>query len=164
MQNLNALFCNNIRGQFVKTTALPCFCSAASLSSFLPACICCIWLPPPCHFFFSLCLLLPHLCLADFQPVPLLTRKRTFKRGSCLWWASRTKTLMRKMQAHRFLYLVVIAWLRSSLCLQRQSVWLWRAAKINHNGAVFFLFSLTTPSLSSAWMLIPLSICCVHTL
>lgn len=65
------------------------------------------------------------------------------QRRSCLRWESSTKTLMRKIQAHGFLYLVVIAWLRSSLCLQRRSMWWWRAAKINHNGAGFFLFSLT---------------------
>lgn len=110
---------------FVKMTALPSFCSAASLSCFLPACN---WLPPPRLFFF-LCLLLPHLCLPGFQSAPLLTLQINIQRRSCLWWVSSTESLMRKIQTLRSLYLclylLVIAELCSSLCLRRRSMWWW---------------------------------------
>lgn len=68
----------------VKTVAPPSFCSSASLSSFLPACI------------FFPCLLLSHLSSPMESVGRTSDMEIDIQRGSRLWWASAAKNLAGK--------------------------------------------------------------------
>lgn len=117
--------CIDMHGLFMRLTALPSFCCSASLSFFLPVCICCIWLPPP-HLS-SLCLLLPHLCLPGFLSDPLLIMKWSLKERAAFDGdkSPDERDSDTFVSVYLSLCLLVTVCRRSSLCFLRQSMWLW---------------------------------------
>lgn len=118
---------------FIKTCPSVCqdtcpFISALSFqSSFLSACICHICLPPHLFPVFT-----TSSSLSPRFSVPLLTRKQTIQRLSCLWRVRCTKTQMRQIQTQRSLHLCLHLLIITLLCLgslRRRSMWFYRAAK-----------------------------------
>ena len=139
---LNPALCIATHSPLVKMTALPSFCSAASPSSFLPARICRIWLPAPHLFFPRVYYFLVFVSQCFSQPHFWQGNRHSKKELSLM--RSGTKTLTRKLQTRRSLYLCLyLLVIASSHCLRGRSMWLWRAAKLNHYAAVFFLLFLT---------------------